>query len=149
MAWGDEALIDGHDTILYVQAAGTVGAPGTADEVPYATAFSWSHPKERSTRGSWINYAGKKTTESGGEKSGALTIDMHAAADAPREVLLLAAEGSDRVKFTLFVGGANGDKRVWDDVSIDEEGEVGPNEGVPITFNWVADTYTRTPGTYA
>jgi hypothetical protein len=26
---------------------------------------------------------------------------------------------------------------------------VGPNEGVPITFNWVADTYTRTPGTYA
>lgn len=149
MAWGDEALIDGHDTILYAQAAGTVAAPGTADEVPYATAFSWAHPKERTTRGSWINRSAKKTTESGGEKSGALTIDMHAATDAVREVLLLASEGSDRVKFTLFIGGANGDKRVWDDVSIDEEGEVAPNEGVPITFNWVADTYERTPGTYA
>ncbi len=149
MAWATETLVDGYDTILYCQAAGTTATPGTANEVPYATGFSWGSEKEKTERGPWINLSTKKKTQGGANNTGEVAIDMHKATNTVRALMLSAASGTDRVKFTLLIGGTNGDKRVWDQVILDEQGEVNPAEGVTLTFPWEADSYAYTAGTYA
>lgn len=148
MTWADDVLIDGHNAILYAQAAGTAGAPTSSDEVPYATGFSWSREKENTERGPWINLSTKKRTQGGAANSGELTIDMAAATNTVRALLMAAATGTSRIKFTLVLGGTNGDKRVWDQAILNESGEVNPAEGVALTFAWEADSYAYTAGTY-
>lgn len=149
MAWVTDVLVDGHDNVLYCQAAGTAGAPGAADEVPFATAFSWSSEKDITERGSWINLQTKKKTNAGTSHSGELSIDMSKAVQAVRALLIAAGYGTSRVKFTLLIGGSNGDKHVWDQVLVNGGGEVSPNDGVSLTFSWEADSYAYTAGTYA
>jgi hypothetical protein len=149
MAWQDAVLIDGHDTILYAQAAGATATPGTANEVPYASAFSWGTEKQKTTRGPFINSSALRKSSGGRERTGSLTIELAAAADTVRELLVDAGNGDDRVKFTLLVGGASGDEHVWDDVILDFEGEVSPEEGITYTVPWEADEYVFTAGTFA
>lgn len=149
MAWTTDVLVDGHDTILYAQAAGATATPGTADEVPFATGFSWSSEKDIAERGPWINLSTKKKTNAGTNNTGELTVDMADATNTVRALLIAAGTGTSRIKFTLLIGGSNGDKRVWDQSLLNEGGEVNPAEGVSLTFAWEADSYDYTAGTYA
>ena len=149
MSWQDGVLIDGHNTVLYAQAAGTAGAPTTSDEVPFGTAFSWSHEKSTESRGPFINSSTIRKTAGGVERSGELTVDMAAATNTVRALLIAAGNGTSRIKFTLRIGGTNGDTYVWDQALLNLSGEVDPAAGVSLTFSWEADSGTYTAGTYA
>lgn len=149
MAWTTDVLTDGHNTLLYAMAAGATATPGTANEVPFASGFSWASEKDIQERGPWINLSTKKKTNAGTSNTGSLTIDMATATNTVRALLIAAGTGTSRIQFTLFIGGANGDKRVWDQCLLNEAGEVTPDEGVALTFDWEADSYAYTAGTYA
>lgn len=151
MSWTTGTLINGYDTVLYVQDAGVTAAPGTADEVPFGTEFTWTTEKQSADKGPHINSSSIRKTITGIGKSGSLTIDIHSAANSARNRLMTAVTStSARVKFTLWIGGTtNGEKHVWDQVLVGNEGNVNPAEGIQYTFPWEADSYAHTAGTFA
>jgi hypothetical protein len=149
MAWTADTMVDGYDVLLYAQAAGTTAAPTSADEVPFASAFSWASEKDIQARGPWINLSTQKKTNAGTNNTGSVSIDYSKAVQTVRALIIAAGNGTSRIKWTLFIGGANGDKRVWDQCLLNETGEVDPASGVSQTFDWEADSYAFTAGTYA
>lgn len=149
MAWTTDTLVDGYDVLLYAQAAGTTAAPTSADEVPFATTFSWASEKDIQEKGPWFNLQTKKKVNAGTNNSGSVSMDMSKAVQTVRALVIAAGNGTSKIKWTLLLGGANGDKRVWDQCWLSESGESSAADGTTLTFDWEADSYTYTAGTYA
>lgn len=147
MSWPTATLIDGHNAALYVQAAGATATPGTANEVPFATEFTWANEKDIQSRGPHIGSSSIRKTVAGINRSGSLSIDLHAATNTTRALLMTAMNSATtRVKYTLRIGGASGESHVWDQVIVSHEGSVNPAEGVTYSFPWEADSYVYTEG---
>jgi hypothetical protein len=54
-AWASRTLIDGHDSIIYVQVAGATATPGTADELGWASGISFGNEADVGEKGPHIN----------------------------------------------------------------------------------------------
>lgn len=150
MSWNAQQLVSGYNCIIYAQAAGTGTAPGSGDEVPWGTGFSISSERETTESGPWINYNAKKKSPGAISSSGSLTVSQAAATSTVRALLIAASIGTSKIKFTILIGGTNGDKYVFDQAVLSQSFEVDPSgASIDHTFDWESDPVVYTAGTYA
>lgn len=147
MSWTTGTLIDGWNTILFSQAAGTTASPGTADQVPYGTEFNWSTARTVVSRGPHLNKQALTKSVGGVNYSGSFSIDLHAASNTVRGAIIDAVNAGTKLKFTLQIGGTSGEKYVWDQCICSQDGAVDPSATATYTINWEADTLTYTKHT--
>jgi hypothetical protein len=145
-AWASATLVDGHDGILYVQAAGA-GAPGTADELGWVTGFTMSNEAEVTEKGPYINLSRKAKTIGSYSASAEITIDVAAGADTVRNLFFTAMANGTRIKVTYEADPTNGETHVFDQAVVGFSGEVTPAEGISYTFTVDSDDYTHTAAT--
>lgn len=149
MSWTTATLIDGWKSNLYVQDAGVTATPGTADEVPYGTTFSWSTTRTVTARGPHINKQALTNSVGGVAYTGSFTIDLHQAASATRAKIVEAINAGTRLKFSLAIGAQNmtgtaAEEYVWDNCICSQDGTVDPATTATYTINWTAETLTYT-----
>jgi hypothetical protein len=143
-AWASATLQDGHEGIVYVQAAGA-GAPGTADELGWVSGFSMSNEAATSEKGPHINLARISKTIASYSASGEITVDLSDAADTVRDLFFTAMENKTRLKITYTADG--GESHAFDQSIVGFSGEVAPDEGVTYTFTFDSDSYSKTNAT--
>lgn len=143
-AWASRTVLDGHDSILYVQAAGVTAAPGTADELGFVTAFEFEGAPNVTEKGPYINYATIKKTLASYGYSGSFDIDVADGADAVREMFFTAVANKSRVKLTFQANATTGPKEVFDQVIVGVSGSVDPAEGYTYSISFEADSYAHT-----
>ena len=143
-AWASATLQDGHEGIVYVQAAGA-GAPGTADELGWVSSFTMSNEASVTEKGPHINLARISKTIASYSASGEITVDLSDAADTVRDLFFTAMENKTRLKITYTADG--GESHAFDQSVIGFSGEVTPDEGVSYTFTFDSDSYTKTNAT--
>lgn len=150
-AWASRTLIDGHDGILYVQAAGATAAPGTANELGWVSALSFGYEADVTEKGPHINRATKAKTIASYSASGEITVDVADGADTVRNLFFSAMTGLTRLKLTYLAdatgGETAGEKHVFDQCIIGFTGEVTPDEGISYTFTFDSDDYDHTAAT--
>jgi hypothetical protein len=142
--WSTRALPQAEEAIIYVQDAGTAGAPTSADELAFVTDFSVESAADRTEKGPWINYNRKKTVRAGTTFSGTFTIDWSKAADAVRAKVVAAAFTGSRLKITAEIY-ASGDKFVADQVDVDGSISLSASDGTTGEFSLAMDLVTHTP----
>lgn len=143
--WASRTIIDGAAGTLYVQAAGVTAAPGTANEVGFATGFSLEASQTTTTKGPYINYGTKKTSRSGIEVSGEFAVDMAAGADANYAMLVNSVGAGTRLKVTFDMD--DGPTYAVDQALFGFSVENSPEDGTTTTFPFTADSYTFTAAT--
>lgn len=149
-AWASRTVVEGADTIAYIQVAGVTAAPGTADELGFVTAASFGQEATVTEKGPYINSATVKKTLASYSGSAELTVDVAGGADAARNRFFTAITNKTRVKVTLIIGPvATGEKHVYDQGVVGFSGEIDPASGSTYTFTVDADSYTKTDATDA
>lgn len=147
-AWATgRTIIDGHDGILYVQAAGATATPTTANELGWVTSLSFGYESEVTEKGPHLNRATKAKTIASYSASGEITIDVASGADTVRNLFFTAMTDKSRLKLTYQIDPSSGEKHVFDQAVIGFSGEMNPAEGVTYTFSFDSDTYTPTNAT--
>lgn len=147
-AWATgRTIIDGHDGILYVQAAGATATPTTANELGWVTSLSFSYKSEVTEKGPHLNRATKAKTIASYSASGEITIDVASGADTVRNLFFTAMTNKSRLKLTYQIDPSSGEKHVFDQAVAGFSGEMNPAEGVTYTFSFDSDTYTHTAAT--
>lgn len=144
--WSTRTLPAADEAIIYVQAAGTAGAPAAADELAFVSDFSIEIKGDRSKKGPWLNLNKKKSRVNGVEVTGSCTIDWSKAADATRAMLVNAALNGTRVKITAEIY-ASGDKFVSDQAAIDATVALSASDGTTGEFSFDIDLPTYTAAT--
>lgn len=141
MSWTTETLVDGWNTVLYSQAAGTFTAPTASDEVPYGTEFNWSASRTVVARLSYLNKQDPTNSVGAIDYTGSLSINLHAASSAVRNAIMDAVHNGTRLKLILRLGGtsANSEVYVFDNVIVSIDGTVDPSDVPTYTFSWEAD----------
>lgn len=144
MSWTTETLVDGWNTVLYSQVAGSISAPTASDEVPYGTEFDWSASRTIVTRLSYLNKQDPTSSVGGIDYNGSFSINLHAASSTVRNIILDAVHNGTRLKLILRLGGtgANSEVYVWDNVIVSIDGTVDPSDVPTYTFNWEADSFS-------
>lgn len=145
-AWATgRTILDGHDGILYVQAAAATAAPTTANELGWVTGISFSYESEVTEKGPHLNRATLSKTIASYSASGEITIDVASGADTVRALFFTAMANKSRLKLTYQMDPTTGEKHVFDQVVVGFSGEMNPAEGVTYTFSFDSDSYTHTP----
>jgi hypothetical protein len=146
-AWASRTLVDGHDGILYVQAAGATATPTTANELGWVSSLSFGNESEVTEKGPYLNRASKAKTISSYSSSGEVTIDVANGVDAVRDLFFTAMTNKTRLKLTYQMDPTGGEKHVFDQAVIGFTGEMNPAEGISYTFSFDSDSYTKTNAT--
>lgn len=147
-AWATgRTILDGHDGILYVQAAGATATPTTANELGWVTSISFGKEAEITEKGPHLNRATKAKTLASYTANCEITVDVASGADTVRNLFFSAMSGLTRLKLTYQMDPANGEKHVWDQAIVGFSGEMNPAEGVAYTFTVDSDTHTHTAAT--
>lgn len=145
-AWATgRTILDGHDGILYIQAAGATAAPTTAAELGWVTSISFGNEAEVTEKGPHLNRATKAKTLASYTANCEITVDVASGADTVRALFFTAMGNKSRLKVTYQMDPTTGEKHVWDQAVIGFSGEMDPGEGVSYTFTVDSDTYTHTP----
>jgi len=142
-------LITFADAIIYVQAAGVTAAPGTADQLGFATDVEVSVTPATESRGPYVGLATLKNVKSGDAFAGSFSVDYSVGVDATRAQLWTAASSGatdTRVKITLQVDPTSGEKHVLDQCIITAT-LTGAAAGYTGAFTFVADSYAYTAAT--
>lgn len=137
-------ILDGSNSIIYVQAAGATAAPTTAAELGWATGISFGNEAEVTEKGPHINRAQKSKTIASYSANAETTVDVASGTDTVRTLFFTAITDKTRLKITCQVGGATGDRHVFDQCVVGFSGEVNPAEGTTYTFTLDADVYAYT-----
>lgn len=143
-AWASRTVIDGHDSIVYIQAAGATAEPGTAAELGFVTAFEFSYEADVAEKGPYIHLATVKKTIASYSASGSLTVEIADGADTVRELFFTAAANKTRLKITVQMNPTSGPKEVFDQCVIGISGSVDPGEGGTYDLTFDSDSYTHT-----
>lgn len=140
-------IVDGHDGILYVRAAGATGTPTTANELGWITGISFSYESEVTEKGPHLNRATKAKTIASYSASGEVTIDVASGADTVRNLFSTAMANRTRLQLWYQIDPSNGERHVFDQSVIGFSGEMNPAEGITYTFSFDSDSYTHTAAT--
>lgn len=146
-AWASRTIVDGHDGILYVRAAGATGSPTTANELGWITAISFAYESEVTEKGPHLNRATKAKTIASYSASGEITIDVANGADTVRNLFFTAMGARSRLQLSYYIDPATGEQHVFDQAVIGFSGEMNPAEGITYTFTFDSDSYTHTNAT--
>jgi hypothetical protein len=147
-AWTLRTVLGGAESIVYIQEAGTVAAPGTADELGFITAVSFGNEATIAEKGPYVNSAQVKKTTASYSGNAEVTVDVADGADTARDLFFDAIENLERVKITIVIGdGTTGEKHVYDEGVVGFSGEVDPASGTSYTFTIDADSYAKTNAT--
>jgi len=145
--WAGRVILDGFNSIIYVQVAGAVGAPGAGDGLGFITGAEFSQEANVTEKGPHINSAAIRKTLAGYSASGGMTVDVAAGVDAPRAMFFTAINGLSRLKFTFQIGPATGDRHVFDQCVIGVSGSIDPADGSTYDFTFDSDSYVFTAAT--
>lgn len=143
-AWASRVVIDGHDSRVWVQAAGTGSAPGDADLLGFVTAFDFSNEPNVTEKGPYVHLATVKKTLASYSASGSLTVDIADGTDAVRELFFTAMTNKSRLKLTVQMNPTTGPKEVFDQCVIGVSGSIDPAEGGTYELSFESDSYTHT-----
>ena len=147
-AWLADAPYDLSDGILYVQAAGTVAAPTSADEVGHATGFE-SSAEPQTVERSYLNVDDTQVQLNRYTHSGSFTLVIARGANAARTRIRNAVKNKTLLKITLVVGGdTNGEKEVYDRCVIGFT-KSGEEDGWTFEVTFQAGSWTPTEATDA
>jgi len=142
--WAGRVVLDGFNSIIYVQLAAAVGAPVAADGLGFITSAEFSQEASVTEKGPYVNLSTVKKTIASYSASGSMTVDVAAGVDAVRAMFFTAIGGLSRLKFTFQIGGATGDKHVFDQCVIGMSGSIDPGEGTTYDLTFDADSYVFT-----
>jgi hypothetical protein len=146
-AWASRTLVDGHDGILYVQAAGVTAAPGTANELGWVESIDFSYEADVSEVGPFLNLATVAKTISSYNASGSVSIRVASGADTVRDLFFTAMSAKTRLKLTYAIDPTTGEKHVFDQSIIGFNGSLDPGEGITYEFSFDSDDYEHTAAT--
>lgn len=142
-AWASRTIVDGHDSVLYVQAGGATATPGTADELGFITAFDFSYEADVTEKGPYIHSATLKKAIASYSASGTLSTDIANGTDAVRELFFTAVANKSKIKLTVQLDPTTGVKEVFDQCVIGVSGTIDPAEGGTYEFSFDSDSYTH------
>jgi len=142
-AWASRTIVDGHDSVIYVQAAGATATPGTGDELGFVTAFDFSYEASVQEVGPFVHYATLKKTIQSYSASGTLELAIANGTDAPRELFFTAVSAKSKLKLTIQMDPTTGVKEVFDQCIIGVSGAINPSEGGTYSLTFDSDTYTH------
>lgn len=143
-AWTSRTVIDGHDSVVYVQAAGATATPGTADELGFVTAFEFSQEPDVTEKGPYIHSSQVKKTLASYSASGSLSVDVADGTDAVRELFFTAIANKSRLKITVQLNPTTGPKDVFDQCVVGVSQSTDPAEGSTYDLTFESDSYTHT-----
>jgi hypothetical protein len=144
-AWAARTLIDGHDSIIYVQVAGATATPGTADELGWASGISFGNEADVGEKGPHINLSRISKTIASYSSNAEITVDVASGADTVRNMFFTAMSAKSRLKITYQIDPTTGEKHVFDQALVGFSGETNPAEGTTYTFTLDSDDYAHTP----
>lgn len=140
-AWASRTVVDGADSLCSIMTAGTTAAPGTADELGFVTEIQFSGAANVTEKGPYINLSTVKKTLASYNYSGSMTVDVASGADTVRNRLFDAITNKTRVRVVAQIGN---EVHSFDQCIIGADGTINPAEGGQYTFNFEADSYTKT-----
>jgi len=145
--WAGRVVLDGFNSIIYVQLAAAVGAVAASDGLGFITGAEFSQEANVTEKGPYVNLSTVKKTIASYSASGGIDVDVAAGVDAVRAMFFTAITGLSRLKITIQIGPVTGDRHVFDQCVIGMSGSLDPGEGSTYSFTFDADSYVFTAAT--